>query len=324
MTSRRLVTRIRRRVFGHSPALLREYRRLFIVGSPRSGTTWVSQMLALHPSSISTRESHAYSLTEALCGHADWRDGEATRTACARVYKEQQESRVGIHNYVTSREFAVCLRRTFAWAHRQEECSNEQFAMRLIQEVFDLFFWKQGGTSDNLFVEKSPGHALYAEQILRYFPHCRVLHVVRDGRDVCVSMQMRSMRTDWSPADREKQVQCWLAHVSEARRAAEIPKFGDRVATVRYEDLHATPEQELRRIMQFAQLEVTSKSISRILEQTSFQKKHKTGPGRHSYKGVVGEWRQHFSEDDLKLYESIAGDLHRVCGYEMDLSQAAA
>lgn len=324
MSSRRLVNCLQRRLLGNASGMLREYPRLFVVGCPRSGTTWVTQMLGAHPNSIFTRESQAYGLAQRVLEPIHWSDAVETRVAFTEAYERQKKQRVGLHNYVTSREFAACLSRSLDWALSRPQCSNLEFGMRVVQEVYDLYFWKRGGTADDLFIEKSPSHSLYAEDILRYYPSCRVLHVVRDGRDVCVSMQMRSLATNWSPAERENQINTWLTHVQAARRAVELPEFSDRVSTVRYEDLHANPEHELRRIMDFAQLEASPQLLASILDQTSFDRKSRTGPGRHSYKGVVGEWRHHFSPEDLSLYESLAGDLHQACGYATDWPRRAA
>ncbi|MDY7007316.1 MAG: sulfotransferase [Cyanobacteriota bacterium] len=40
------------------------YRKLFIVGCPRSGTSWLTRMISFHPNILKVpSESHAYSLT---------------------------------------------------------------------------------------------------------------------------------------------------------------------------------------------------------------------------------------------------------------------
>jgi hypothetical protein len=229
---------------------------------------------------------------------------------------------VGIPNYVSLRRLLALADDTLQWARRQPSCSNHEFAARLVREIFDWFFCLRGGTSSDVFLEKSPSHSLCAERILHAFPTCKLVHVLRDGRDVCVSMQMRSLTAEWSPQLREQQIEMWLRYVSAVNRLTEAAEFAGRIHTVKYEDLHRDTETELTRLLRFAGLDCSPPFVQRAVVKTCFQNKSKTGPGRHSYKGVVGQWRHVFSDDDIRLYSAKAAEMHRQCGYQLDAKAA--
>jgi hypothetical protein len=274
-------------------------------------------MLGYHRNVISTRESHAFPLVDQTVEGVGW-DQPGIQDALKQSYRQQRKHRVGIHNYVSLPEFARIIDDAVRMAHRQPECDNARFSDQVVQEVFDRYFWSEGGTSADVFLEKSPCHSLFAERILRVFPDCKLLHVLRDGRDVCVSMQMRALKADWSPAQRSRQIEMWLSHVSAVNRVQEMPEFSGRVQTVRYEDLQQDTAMALKRLLRFVGLDHTSSLVDKMISKTSFKKKTKTGPGRHSYKGVVGEWRHHFSYDDIRLYTSKAREVHVSCGYPLE------
>ena len=135
-------------------------------------------------------------------------------------------------------------------------------------------------------------------------------------------MQMRSLTADWSPKERSRQIDMWVAYVSTVKNLAESPEFEGRIHTIRYEDLHQDTEGGLTSLLGFAGLDCTSSFVEQIVDRTSFKTKSKTGPGKHSYKGIVGEWSRCFSDDDIRLYTSKAGEVHRACGYELEARAA--
>ncbi len=98
------------------------------------------------------------------------------------------------------------------------------------------------------WVEKTPRHLEVPELITDTWPAARIVRIVRDPRDAAVSLTKvpfgtPSLLTNLSV----------LARMNEA--AADFYRESDRVLTVRYEDLVAEPERELRRICEFIGVE---------------------------------------------------------------------
>jgi hypothetical protein len=94
------------------------------------------------------------------------------------------------------------------------------------------------------WVEKTPRHLEVPELIAATWPRARLLRIVRDPRDAAVSLTRvpfgtPSLLTNLSV----------LARMNEA--GADFYRKSPRALTVRYEDLVAEPERELRRICDF-------------------------------------------------------------------------
>lgn len=94
------------------------------------------------------------------------------------------------------------------------------------------------------WVEKTPRHLEYPELVTETWPHVRIVRIVRDPRDAAVSLTRvpfgtPSLLTNLSV----------LARMNEA--AADFYRDSPQALTLRYEDLVAEPERELRRVCEF-------------------------------------------------------------------------
>ncbi len=296
----------------HPPAGA-SYPKLFVVGCPRSGTTWVAAMLQRHPRVVGTVESHAYDtvlgpfLYRGLRGDAGWRVVLTRYEVMVR-----KPWGVGLHWYVNRRTFY----RLVAAARGERAASDVERAERLIAWIYDRYFTAHGDIGADLFVEKTPRHQFYAERILRHFPEARIVEVVRDGRDVCVSLAALPRAERWPPQDRRSQVATWMEYVQLGRRLSADRTLRDRVLQVRYEALRSDPARELRRMFAFAGLECADADAARIAAATEIPRTPApdSAPSRHP-RAVVGAWRNHFTADDAALFEHMAGDMSRELGY---------
>jgi hypothetical protein len=289
------------------------YRKLFVVGCPRSGTSWIRDILQLHPRVVSGFESHAYpSVYEAL-RDADPRDAAAGQALLERVRREHEAGAVGLARYTGTGPLAQLLDATLARWRAEPTWTWREAAGWLVRAIFDRYFTLVGGRPRDLFVEKTPQHVRFAEEILRDFPEARLVHVLRDGRDVCVSMQMRAMGADWSPADRRTQIDLWRDSVERGLQVLE--RHPERTFGLRYEDVKADPAREIERLYDFAGLPHDPERVARAARDSDFSRHARTGDGLHFRKGVVGDWRNHFDGSDEALFDSLVGELSRRCGY---------
>lgn len=98
----------------------------------------------------------------------------------------------------------------------------------------------------------------------------------------------------------------------------------DNAIHVKYEDLLKYPEQELRRIVQI--LSRKNFDINRaktISDKYSFKSQTGRLPGQEDKssflrKGIVGDWKNHFTPEAKKLFAEYAGDALIGLGYEKD------
>jgi hypothetical protein len=95
------------------------------------------------------------------------------------------------------------------------------------------------------WADKTPKYALSLDYILRLFPTCQIIHMVRDGRDV-----VASHRDKWGYWSAIKATVKWPRYVDAARSGGA--KLGsERYIEVRYEDLVRAPESTMRTLLEF-------------------------------------------------------------------------
>ena len=95
-----------------------------------------------------------------------------------------------------------------------------------------------------------------------------------------------------------------------------------QVLIVRYEDLKLKPQSTLSLVLKFLGLKHTKKAVDKCLKDNSFEKLtggRKPGeldPKSFFRKGIIGDWRNHFSEENIKVFKKMAGSSLVDAGYE--------
>lgn len=109
-------------------------------------------------------------------------------------------------------------------------------------DVFEALVRHDAGAppgSDLVWGDKSPDYTEHVDLLAALFPSARVVHIVRDVRDYCLSL-----RKTWGKS-MIRGAQRWADGVTKAHRDAEL--LAGRYLELRYEDLLSDPECELRR-----------------------------------------------------------------------------
>jgi len=145
-----------------------------------------------------------------------------------------------------------------------------------------------------------------------------VVHLVRDGRDVVLSYK----KAFFGPKHVYPLARRWEQYLSAAEKAREF--LGkDRFHQLRYEDLLATPERELRRICAFLGEEFAPQMLA-------YHEAPRTSPseGRNArnlrrpiLSDNVGKWQGEMTNRELRIFESLAGDGLDRYGYARALDK---
>ena len=288
----------------------------FIVGCPRSGTTWVRSFFAAHQQAVSGQESHLFpTLYRPFSGNGRIakRRAEAfdtyDRSACGEILGPH----AGPHNWV-GRERLSELLDEFVIDSR-DDGEREVAAKTAFETIFEEYAVASGADPDTLLVEKTPGHLYYAHTILGWWPTARIIELIRDGRDVCVSLQHKSMVEDWAPAERADQINQWVRSVRHGIEARQHPIAQGRWLSINYEALWTDTAEQVQRLFAFAGLPTDGEVVETILAETKFSALPATGPRQHRRKGVVGDHQNHFSDADHQLFRELAGDVFEAAGY---------
>lgn len=197
-------------------------------------------------------------------------------------------------------------------------------------------------------------YTAHPERLHALFPRSRFIHVVRDGRDSAVSQAFYQFRYrkregpgffsmfspdgaahmerayayhaegrgDPVPLFNEETLRyfagIWAHCVDGARRAAAL--WGDRFHEVRYEDLRARPER-IADTLRFLAVPATPEIVEHVVSRNRFEQAtqgRKPGealPTAHRRKGLVGDWRTHFTDHDRATFQSAAGPQLNQSGY---------
>jgi hypothetical protein len=183
---------------------------VFLVGCPRSGTTWLQRLLASHPQVRTGQESHLFNQFVGPQIH-QWRRFSATW--------EEGGGGLGPGCYHSEQSFRAVLR---------------TYLLGLLEPmVGDL-------PPGSIFLEKTPAHALWIAEIANLLPGARFLHLIRDPVDVTASLltASRGWARHWAPNTPDKAARLWVWHVKKARAAAKTLR-PDQYREMRYEELRA-------------------------------------------------------------------------------------
>jgi hypothetical protein len=304
--------------------------RFVIVASPKSGTTWMQKLIGAH------KDLH--------CGESRLfgRYFDPTNPTGPHVTVEQTVNHLSRHLGLDHIDEQVCKELTFDIADAiAKRCANSAGAT-----VYGEKFTPYPGTAE---------HA--ADMLAEYDRGLRVVHLVRDGRDVIVSgaaHRLNIARQRWASGqagsasdDLEAAQQLddrvipdvWFQHFLEnwidvnTAMLEAVPMF-ESVLRLQYEELLGDTESQatklLRHIADGSGVGVTPGQAKACVEAASFR--NLTGgrdlgeEDRASFfrKGAAGDWKNWFTIDQMHEFDERAGELLEALGYDRGIAEQAA
>jgi hypothetical protein len=276
---------------------------VFFVGCPRSGTTLLRRIGNAHAELAIIRELHWVPLWwERRRGLTP--EGTVTADLVARLRRHSHFPRLE----VDPADVNALL----------DESRPKHYA-QFVTELFDLHGEVKG---KRLVGEKTPMYVRHLPTLNELWPDAKVVHLIRDGRDVALSL------LEWSRSDRaagrfptwvEDQVTTaalfWEWNVRLGREAG-IFLGADQYYESRYEGLVADPAHECRRLCAFLGLGYDPAMLRFHEERTSSR------PGLSAKKAWqpvtpgLRSWREQMAPADVVRFEAAAGDLLTELGYE--------
>jgi hypothetical protein len=208
---------------------------IFIVGSPRSGTTLLRQILDRHPAL-------------AICGETQFQALVYLRRKAFGDLSDPENRRRLIREYLAS--YAM-KQAGLASAELAEKLSREATSYQaLFTSILSYYAETQGKPRSG---EKTPRHALFLETLCEWFPKAVILHMLRDPRAAVASLQ----REPWASSSVVANARRWL----RVNRAARLFQGRPGYLEVRYEALVMDPVRELRTICSFLGEEYSASMI---------------------------------------------------------------
>lgn len=169
-----------------------------------------------------------------------------------------------------------------------------------------------------------PDNLLHIPRIKRDIPEALFLHIIRDGRDIALSLKkMGGFRPlPWDRGERSLAATAmyWEWMVRKGRlHGRKIPAD---YMEVHYEDLVCEPERVLTNVGQFLDHNldygrIQSAALGRLRESNSSFKDEKSNFGK-----PLKRWQARLSRDEVASLESLVGDCLREFGYQLSSSEA--
>lgn len=264
----------------------------FVVGCRRSGTTLVRAILASHSEVAVAPESR---FLTALVPEVSQRF-DAVRMLDA-LYEHESFARWQLRRPLVERSF------------RDDPCTTYGDAVR---RLYALWAQRQGKARG---ADKTPDHVLRIPLLAALLPEARIVHVVRDGRDVAASL----LELGWVESI-ERAALHWRHRVLEGRLAAgSLPSV--RYHELRYEDLVERPEPTVRALCAAVGL---SFEPGMLTYQKAAAEALRTEPFPHHNRFVtrplrpgLRDWRRDLPPQALYRFEALASDALAELGYEV-------
>jgi Sulfotransferase family len=284
----------------------------FVVGVGRSGTTLLRMMLDAHPQLTIPPETH---FAPGLIERAH--EGAGADTLVDEIVGARVWADFGIQAE-RLRERATAL--------------EEGGAAAVLRAFYGLCAEREG---KRRWGDKTPIYVRSMRLIGGELPEARFVHLIRDGRDVVLSRRARGMGAGKPIADTADR---WRRRIEEARTQAR--RLRGRYLELRYEDLVARPEPQLRRVCELIELDYDAAMLDyherageRLAELGDLpaegDRRERAGAERQASHALAaspptsartGAWRERMSPADRAEFEAVAGGLLVELGYEVPSS----
>jgi len=291
---------------------------VWMLGSPRTGSTWLLYLLAVHPRIVPIDEPgigyHLGMFAADAMGAHPWAFEDA-RLLLPHARSDDRQ-------YFFSRHYENVWRPRL----RGLILARMQAQLRTVA--------REKQTAHPIGVIKEPAGSQVADFLFTVLPESRLLFLVRDGRDVLDSALDAVRHGSWladqfgatadlSPEERlgflRAQAHRWVARTGSVQRAYE--RLPDRQRfLVRYEDLRVDTKKGLREILAWLGLDYDEALFGERVAKLSFEAvpEAERGTGKFTRAASPGMWRQNLTATEQTAIAEIMGDALAALGYSRD------
>jgi hypothetical protein len=268
----------------------------FIVARGRSGTTLLRAMFDAHPQMAVPHESHFVIQFAGRRGTFERPGGFDVDRFTRELFRHWAFHRWDLPEDEVRRAYEAAPPRDFPDA---------------IRGLYGAFARHRGKTR---YADKTPSYVLHVAALGALLPEAKVIHLVRDGRDVTLSY----LATDFGSQTLGQAAIAWDRYVRAGREAGA--RLGpDRYLEVRYEDLLAEPQRVLEGLCAFVDLEFDERMLrfheraGSVLRGISHAEHHQNL--KRPLTAGLRDWRRDMSPRGAEVFDVLAGDLLEELGY---------
>jgi len=290
----------------------REDSLVWILGSSRSGRTWMLRMLAVLPRVVPLDDPHL--------GHhlGVWRPialawSQRDRIPDLNILPEVKREKP---DYFFSDEYR------HVWLPALRRMVAERFDVQARDRA------RHGGVDDPLVIVKEPGsHA--ADLIMSMFPGAGLIFLLRDGRDVVDSWLDAYKAGSWALEEGAYSVggqdrmafirwqsSVWLYRTEVVQRVFDAHPDRRKIL-VRYEEMRQDPAAALQRICNRFGIRASDGDVKAVAERHAFVRApgDQTGSGKAMRFAEPGRWRLNMRQGEIDAMLEIMGAKLGQLGY---------
>lgn len=265
----------------------RDRSPVFVIGHARSGTTILTKLIRQHLRiAFGTESQFIVRVGMRVRSFGNLQDDTTRRRLVDALAAERFFVR-------TARNYGFTLDRAAA-----VQASQAGTYSAVLGAVFDQLASHMGCER---WGDKTPEYALDLPVIYGLFPGARFVHVVRDGRDVALSV----FETQFGAKNAFTAARDWRASLAAVDRFRQA--FADApLLDVRYEDLLSDPEVVFQRLIVFLGVD-DDRGISGPIG-AAVRQQVRAGNAR--------KWKTRLSREEQQTFEAVAGEWLTRYGYE--------
>jgi hypothetical protein len=249
-----------------------------VVGVSRSGTTLLRLMLDAHPQLTIPPETHFVPRVVNVCERLV---AEGAPTAEIRAHALE-----AMTTHPRWGDFGVSAQEVRELMERHDPLTPGD----AVRSFYEAYAAKQGKPR---WGDKSPPYTWKSLRIQRALPEAHFVHIIRDGRDVALSLS----EVSWGPGDVTLAAEKWVTELRRARKRARGLAHGTYME-LRYEDLVARPRKVIDGVADYLGSPVSKVVLADVDDHG------------------VGTWRDRLTRKQVTQVERIAGTELRRLGYQ--------
>ena len=186
----------------------------------------------------------------------------------------------------------------------------ENHSKQLIAEVYSRVASRNSRATRVL--DKHPNYSNHMDLIRELCPNAKFVHLIRDGRQVALSMMSVNERVGHSAGSILPAALDWIRFISNARESGA--KMGNDYMEVYYEDLLENGQARLADIFKFCGLHHDAELCQNIIDQLN-PEKGKMSAGRPDSNVRKSDWSDKMDLRERFVFDKVAGRLLCELGY---------
>jgi len=182
-----------------------------------------------------------------------------------------------------------------------------------IESLVELYCRKKR-RSARYWVDHTPGNIEYWWRLSKVIDGSKFIHLIRDGRAVAASIKKLP---DWPFASVRSIARHWLRRIGFGLAAESA--MGNVIVRVKYEDLVANPERELKRLCGWLGIGFEKEMVERKYAELSPYtiEQHKLVLGNIDTSRIAA-WKVELISKEMLAFESEAGEMLAHIGYKLE------